>query len=406
MSDYNYTRQDDLTPRARRLWRILLPLLVLLLGTAIAAGLITSSPRAKPKAAARVATLVEVTPVTFASHPVMLSAMGSVVAEQLVSLQPEVSGKVVSLNAHFEPGSRVLKGDLLLNIDDADYRLALASATSDVAQAEADLQLEQGNQLVAQKEYQLLGETVSEEELALMLRRPQLASAEATLAAARARLRSAELDLERTRVRSPLNAVVTARAVSLGSRVAPGSELATLVGSDRYRIEAALPSDQITWLQFPDTGQSGSVVRIYNRPVWGDETFRLGTLSGVNAALESEGRMAQALIRLDDPLDNRDGQPVPLLGSFVEVEIEGRPLANAAEIPRSTLHDGHRVWIMDEQGRLDIREVTVAFRQRDTVLISAGLSEGERLVTTTLSAPVQGMQLRLAEASTEQGREQ
>jgi len=407
MSDDTFKQDDDLTPRARRLWRILLPLAVLAIAGLIALAMVLSSPRARSKTPQRIATLVEVTPVVFARHPITISAMGSIVAEQQVALQAEVSGKVVSLNPQLEPGGRVRQGEVLVTLEDADYRLELESAASDVAQAEAALQLEQGNQLVAEKEYQLLGETVSEEELALMLRRPQLASAEATLAAARARFQRAALEVERTRVRAPFNAVITARSASLGSRVAPGTELATLVGSDSYRIEAAVPSDQLSWLELPRDTPATENVQIFNRPAWGPDISRVGTLIGIGAQLESEGRMAQALIRLDRPLDRgKDGsQPLPLLGSFVEVEIEGRTLDHAAEIPRSALHDGDQVWVMDSAKHLDIRTVTVAFRLRDTALITHGLEENERLVTTQLAAPVAGMQLRLAENRTEQSRE-
>ncbi|PLY00891.1 MAG: efflux transporter periplasmic adaptor subunit [Desulfuromonas sp.] len=407
MSNNHYERNDDLTPHASRKWRILLPMGVLVLCALIAAALFISRPRAKSKTPQRIATLVEVAPVHFAPHPTQLSAMGTVVAEQQVALQPEVSGKVVALHPRLEPGGRVKKGEVLVTLDDTDYLLARESAASTVAQAEANLQLEQGNQLVAEKEYQLLGEPVSDEELALMLRRPQLASAEATVAAARAQLNRAALDVERTRVRAPFNAVVISRAVSLGSRVTTSTELTALVGSDRYRVEASVPSDQLQWLELSGPDTDGAQVRIFNRPVWGPEVSRAGTLISVGAQLESEGRMAEVLIRLDRPLDSGpDGDlPIPLLGSFVEVEINGRELPNAAEIPRSALHDGDQLWVMDAEQRLDIRSVEVAFRMRDSVLIRSGLQEGELLVTSQLAAPVAGMQLRLAENSTEQTRE-
>jgi len=407
MSNDDYERNDDLTPHASRTWRILLPAGVLVLCALIAVALVVSKPRAKAKKPQRIATLVEVTPVHFTPHSIQLSALGTVVAEQQVALQPEVSGKVIALHPRLEPGGRVRKGAVLVTLDDTDYLLERESAASAVAQAEADLQLEQGNQLVAEKEYQLLGEPVSDEELTLMLRRPQLASAEATVAAARAQLNRATRDVERTRVRAPFNAVVTSRAVSLGSRVTTGTELAALVGSDSYRVEATIASDQLKWLEHPDPDTSGAQVRIFNRPVWGADVSRTGSLISIGAQLESEGRMAEVLIRLDQPFDTGpNGElPIPLLGSFVEVEISGRELPSAAEIPRSTLHDGDQVWVMDAENRLAIRTVEIAFRQRDNVLISSGLADGDLLVTSQLSAPVAGMQLRTAETRTEQTRE-
>ena len=112
--------------------------------------------------------------------------------------------------------------------------------------------------------------------------------------------------------------------------------------------------------------------------------------------------MARLLIEVADPLARANGAedlPQLLLGSYVRVDIEGRALPRAALVERSLLQDGDHVWIMDDDNRLDIRPIEVAFRSLDYVLATGGIEAGERLVTSTLPSPVHGMALRLIEAT-------
>jgi hypothetical protein len=113
--------------------------------------------------------------------------------------------------------------------------------------------------------------------------------------------------------------------------------------------------------------------------------------------------MARLLVEVSDPLAlqvSTKGQPVLLLGSYVRVEIAGANLPHAAAIERDLIHDGKHVWIMDDQGTLDIRSVDIAFRGQDKVLITDGIRDGELLVTSNLPSPVQGMSLRLKDSET------
>jgi hypothetical protein len=104
---------------------------------------------------------------------------------------------------------------------------------------------------------------------------------------------------------------------------------------------------------------------------------------------------------VDDPLQLKNktaGKPKLFIGSYVRVEIEGQELDSVISLDRSVLRDGDHVWIMDPDNRLEIRQVEVAFRSRDQVLITGGVQAGERLVVSSLAAPVQGMALRTRDA--------
>jgi RND family efflux transporter MFP subunit len=390
-------------PKANLL-RLLLPVIVIVISALVAVWMMQSGPKAKPRAKTRNAVLVEVRPIELAPHTTTVSVMGTVKPQREVALKPRVSGEIIKLSENLIPGGRFDKGEELLAIDPIDYQLVVRQLASEVARVEADMQVELGRQRVAQKEYELLGESVSEVEKTLMLREPQLESNQALLEGTRARLDQAHLDLKRTSVRSPFNAVVMSREVNLGTRVSPSTTLATLVGSDSYWVEAPIPASQLQWISISqEDNDSGSPVRIYDSVAWGPNRSRIGQLVGLTAKVEENGRMAKLLAEIPDPLSlqpTSSEQPKLLLGSYVRVEIEGKLLSKAAAIERDLIHNGEQLWIMDEEGRLDIRTVEIAFRGQDQVLVTGGVSHGEKLITTNLPSPVQGMTLRLKETET------
>lgn len=390
--------------RGTALLRLLLPLFVVIVSAAVAAWLMQSGPKAKPRAKVRNATLVDVRPIEFGPQTTTVSVMGTVKPQREVVLKPQVSGEVTEISDNLLPGGRFTKDEPLLSIDPSDYELIVKQLASEVARVEAEMQIELGRQRVAQKEYELLGESVSSEEKSLMLREPQLESNRAVLAGARARLEQAQLDLQRTTVNAPFNAVVISREVNRGTRVSPSTLLATLVGSDSYWIEAPIPSSQLKWISTGQQGQgAGSTARIYDTAAWGSDNYRTGQVIGLTAMVEENGRMAKVLIEVPDPLalQSPPGERSRLMiGSYVRVDIEGRTLPHAAAVERDLIRDGDRLWVMDDQSRLDIRQVEIVFRGQDQVLVSGGIAAGERLVTNNLPSPVQGMALRLEEIDT------
>ena len=387
------------------LLRIVLPVLVLGIGLFAAFWMMKTGPEAKPRTKSRNAALVNVVPIEFKSHQVLIDAMGTVRPEQEVLLKPQLSGEIVEINDEFLPGGYLPAGEVLLKIDETDYRLAAEQIQDEVSRAETELQLERGRQLVAIKEFELLGEALSEEEQALMLRQPQLDSLRAALSAANSRLRQAEINLQRTEIRAPFNAVVLSRQVNLGTRVTTGSDLARLIGTDAYWVEASVPVSRLRWIDIPQSRTDrGAAARIYDQAAWGSGVSRKGRVVRLSAALEEKGRMARLLIEVPDPLSLTPvnyRKPVLLLNSYVRVEIAGRQLDSTVALSRNLLRDNETVWIMDADDRLDIRKVEIAYRGEKEVFVATGLNPGERLVTSLLPAPVQGMPLRVPDDSGE-----
>lgn len=381
---------------------ILLPLAVVAGGAYATYHLATTGPKAKTGGGDdRNARLVEVIIAERRNEPTVVYPMGTVTPALRIDLQPRVGGEVVEVSERLIPGGLFSEGETIVRIDPTDFELVVSQRKADVSEKESLYQLELGNQLVAKSEYELLGETIREEDRDLVLRKPQLQSVEAAVQAAKAALAKAELDLARTEVRSPFNAILVSREANLGALVSPTTRLATLVGTDEYWVELSVPVDQLKWIEIP-RGEStaASKVRVYDEAGWGEGVFRTGRVIKLAGDLEEEGRMARVFATVADPLALREenaGAPRLLIGSFVSVAIEGRVLENVVPLDRTLLRDGDRVWVLGEDGALDVRSVTVAFRGPERVLISEGLESGERVVVTDLSAAVDGMPLRTTE---------
>ena len=131
--------------------------------------------------------------------------------------------------------------------------------------AEYAMKLELGHQAVAKREWELLnkGKPAQDMEKELALRQPHLNKVRANLAAAEAELKTAMLDLERTQIRAPFNAMVLSKSVDLGSQVTLQETLAELVGTDTYRIQVSIPVERLEWIQTPSqAGDPGSKARI------------------------------------------------------------------------------------------------------------------------------------------------
>ena len=378
---------------------VLLPLVVLGGGAWGTWYLVETGPKAQPKkGGGRNARLVEVEVACRSDVNTTIKAMGTVKPALQIDLQPRVAGEVIEVSEDWVPGRLYAEGELILRIDPTDYDLIVRQQKSDVAKVKSLYRLEVGNQTIAKSEYELLGETIREEDRDLVLRKPQLQSVEAAMETARAALAKAELDLARAEVRSPFNAIVVTGDAKLGAQVSAATRLARLVGTDEYWVELSLPVDQLKWIEIPRGDETGgSLVRVFDEAAWGEGVQRLGHVIRLAGDLEEEGRMARVFAAVADPLalgEENAGAPRLLIGSFVSVEIEGRTLDDVIALDRELLRDGDRVWVLSEEGTLEIRDVTVAFRGRGRVLISSGVEEGEMIVATDLSAPVGGMPLR------------
>lgn len=374
---------------------------VLLLSIFIAGRIIATRPQPQQKPVAIPVIPVEVMQAKRGPHVIHIEAGGTVIPSREVNLSPQVSGRVVELNDALVPGGFVEAGEALLRVDPRDYEFLVEQQKAQVARAEFTLKDELGRRAVAEQEWELLGKSIQTTEAGreLALRGPQLAQAEANLKAAQSALEQAELNLARTALSVPFNAQVRTEMVEVGQQVGPNTTVAVLTGTDTYWIQAAVPLDQLGYFRKPDReGRGGALAEIEVRTASG-VSKRQGQVVRLLNTLEDRSRMARVLIAVPDPLNLQSGsQETPLLlGTYVHVRIEGDRLNDVYTLPPTAMREGDRIWIMDENDSLEIREADIAWRQGGNVLLRKGLKDGERIVVSRIGAPLPGLKLQVIE---------
>jgi RND family efflux transporter MFP subunit len=394
-----------------RITKIVLPIVVLSMAIGCVAFLMANKIEPDRLDAVERSVPVEIAEIAHTTEQIVVEAQGTVMAAQQVQLRPEVAGRIVELSESLVPGGRFLAGQTVASIDERDYRVQLFAQQEAVARAKLALRQEQARQSVAEQEWELLEDTTPahESNRDLALRIPQIEQAEAAITAAEGALSKAELDLERCTITAPFNAVVLREQVDQGQLVNPQTEVATLIGTDVFWVQVSLPIEHLEWIEIPGSDvRHGSEVTVVHS-AGSVEILRTGRVERLLGDVDPAGRMARLLISVDDPLNLKGGHGTSdlplLLGSYVTVHIRGRSISDAIAIPRRALREvyvdganGARqgLWIMNGDDRLVTREAQVIWRTEKSVIVSNGFADGERLITSTISTPIEGMKLVIA----------
>ncbi len=365
----------------------------------------------------------------------------------------EVGGQVVNKADAFDTGRFVARGETLLRIDPTDYRqqrdaakaqLALIAARLAVldqqrANARRSLAIETDRLEVVQEQYQrtkdLFDQGLSsqneldadtermlqqkqavqriENDLALI--EPQRKQLLAEQGSVQVQLSQAMTALERTTCKAPIAGVVASDEVETGERVAPGTVCGEVYSLDVMEVAVSIPASELKWLGEVPLASSADDESLDATAIdalveWqggGEDRVRVtwpGKVVRVEPGLEAETRTARVIVRVDNPLGgdaNRietiDFSAHPLLdrNMFCRVEIEGRRLDRAFVLPRNAVRPDGTVFVVDENGRLRLRNVEVARFTRGEAIVraGAGLEPGLRVVTSYLTAPVLGMKV-------------
>ncbi|BCG63963.1 MAG: membrane fusion protein, multidrug efflux system [Methyloprofundus sp.] len=389
---------------AKRLLQWIPALLVLSIGFGLSYYWLTNKPKAKAKTAQKSIPLVEFIQPQVIDHPTTIQAMGSIIPARRVNLTSRINGMVTAVNPNFIPGGFLKKGEQIVQLDPTDYKLTIAEKENELAQAQFELTLEKGHQAIAQREFKLLSSQLDAQSKELVLRKPHLALAKSKVNAAQAALKQAQLNLQRTKTKAPFNSIILETNAQIGSWVSTfstGTPLVKLAGIDRFWIAATLPVKQLKYIDIPGINNTtGASVKISHKAAWEAQAYRTGTVIRLQAELEDTGRMAQIIIEVLDPLSqspaNKDAPPL-ILGSFVRADITGRILQNVVAIPDTLLYNGQQILLLSAKNTLSIINVKPVWKEHGKIFIAGSqLPDNARIISSPLTTPVQGMQLRIS----------
>ncbi|MBT8038695.1 MAG: efflux RND transporter periplasmic adaptor subunit [Xanthomonadales bacterium] len=372
---------------------IALSIVVVLVMVAIAQG-----KRPDRKDEGNQAVLVEAIQAEVSSLNFSVTSQGAVRPRTETTLVAEVSGQIVTVSPNFVPGGFFRKGEVLLQIDPSDYDTALLRAQANLASRQAQLSDWKARSEQALKDWQNLGR--SGEPSDLVLRKPQLAEAQAAVQAAQAELQQAERNLQRTRIRLPYEGLVRNKLVDVGQFVSPGTPLGVTFAVDRAEIRLPLSSSDLQFLELPSATRLDADKRV---PVVltsqnGGENGRwMGEIVRTEGVVDQASRVVYAVTEVVDPYRvlGQSLQDELKMGTFVRAEIEGRRVEDVVVLPRSVLLPDDTVLVANEDRKLEIRPVTVARAEPRQVYVSEGVESGEWVVTTSLDAPIPGTQLAI-----------
>jgi RND family efflux transporter MFP subunit len=327
--------------------------------------------------------------VAYAPVTMTVRAQGEVRPRNEIALVPQVSGRIVEVSDDFIDGGVIEEGELLVRLEDADYRSNLTRARARVAQAEQALAVERAEASLAARDYrELSGEDADPSDLTL--RRPQLARAEADLDAAKADLADAELAMERTRIRAPFTGRVRSTSADTGQFVQPGVSIGRVFSTDLAEVRLPLADQDLARLSLPfafeaEYGEGPKVS--FTGLAAGKERRWTGYVVRTDAAIDPTTRQIAAIAQVRDPygegmdrVTSEDGFPMAI-GLFVDAEIAGPRIPRAVVVPRLAVTNTGEVFVVAEDGTVEAREVQVAATSPEGVIVTGGLAPGERIIT-------------------------
>lgn len=350
--------------------------------------------------------------------PVYLDAIGKTVAREVVSIEPQVSGRVIKI--HFTDGADVKKGDLLFTIDPRPFEVNLQQARANLArstalkrQAEANLAkdtaqastgeierrryeqlVEQG--VVSRQQYdqvrtnsEALNATVSADVASVR-------SAEQAMKVDEAAIASAQVQLSYSYIRSPIDGRAGETLVDVGNVVTPGngqnSSMLVIQRIDPIYADFTIPQNDLSAVQRNMAqGTLRAEVRLPddpNNPVAGELTFL------DNAVQDTTGT-----VNLRATISNKDRKFWP--GRFVNIRLVLSTIHSAVLIPASAPQmsaKGQFVYVVSDDLTAELRPVVTGQRQGEQVVISQGVKSGERVVVQGQIAVIPGSKVSVADS--------
>jgi RND family efflux transporter MFP subunit len=360
--------------------------------------MIFAKPSPKPVQNKFVPPVVETMNAIPQSFKVRINSQGTVVPRTEITLTSEIPGKIDFVSPQIQSGSSFDKGDTLLILDQRDFELALIAAQSSMYQAQVVYEREVAESEVAKKEWSNIngGKASS-----LALRKPQLDQAKAALAAAEANYQRALLNVERTFIRAPFKGRVRNEYVDIGMVVSPGIPLAQIYAIDMIEVTLPIAESDIKFLSIP---LDGRVVSVSEQP----SMVLTSTFAGLSQAwrgkilrsaaeIDSKTRMLSVIGQVSVNSSKKSSIPIKV-GMFVNATIEGKSFNDIYVIPREKVRDGE-VWVLNNEGILSKRNVSVLRYEKDKALISDGFEKGDKVLLTRLDVLVEGMKLEKKDQS-------
>jgi multidrug efflux system membrane fusion protein len=325
--------------------------------------------------------------------PVYLDEIGKFVARESVSIQPQVSGRITEI--HFEDGADVRAGDPLFTIDPRPYQARFDAAQATLAQAKASLNLakiefDRAEKLVAMR-------AISRQDYDIKKNAAEVG--EAQVREAEAAVETAQLDVEYSLIRSPIDGRTGHRLVDIGNVVTPsGGPLLTIQRLEPIYADFTVTEGELSAVQRNMAQGSLKVEARLPDEDGGSEAPQGGELTFLDNAVQD----GTGTVKLRATIPNGNHRFWP--GRFVKIRLVLSTLPKAVLVPAAAPQmsaKGPFVYVVKEDDTAELRPVTLGQGQGDLVVIKDGLKAGERVVLNGQIAVTPGGKVRVEETPAE-----
>jgi RND family efflux transporter MFP subunit len=386
----------------RALLRAVLPILIVVGCVLIARYLIATKPQPAKFDVPATPIRVEAQTLQPRDYKVSLASRGTVQPRIESTFLPEVPGRIIEVSPSFYEGAFFEEGEVLVTLDPLDYRAAVTVAEGNVASAQAELLEEEARASQAEENWRKLGKDTAPSDL--VLRKPQLARAKASVAAAAAQLEKARRDLERSRIRAPYTGRILTKDVDIGHYVTSGTRLATAYAVDFVEVRLPLSSRQLAFVSLPEKRRGGKepaptelpAVTLTGEAAGHQHTWQ-GRVIRVEGALDSLTRQLFVVAQVDDPYaPSPAGRPPLKIGLFVDARIEGVTLRDVLVLPRHAVRADNEIILIDPATNTIVpTTIEPLFTDDEHVVIAGGGHEaavqpGAILCLTPITFPAAG----------------
>ncbi|MEJ8855308.1 efflux RND transporter periplasmic adaptor subunit [Variovorax robiniae] len=307
-----------------------------------------------------------------ADIPVILDALGTVTPLTTVMLRSQVSG--VMTDVLFKEGQVVKKGEVLARIDPRPFEQALMQANGTRVRDEAQLE---AARVTLTRYRTLLGQdSIARQDVDTQA--ALVKQLEGTVITDKAAEAAAKLNLDWTRITSPVTGRVGLRTVDPGNYVSAGGTtgIATITQMNPIDVQFSVPQDRVPEIEARMAQGAKLSVTALDRTR--ATTLDTGTFSTLDNIVDTTTGTVKAKARFD----NTKNTLFP--SQFVNIKLQLRTIAAAVVVPVTALRTagtGNYVYVINEDRTVSMRNVKRGDASVDSVVITEGLKEGERVVT-------------------------
>ena len=370
---------------------IIFPICIISLSVLLTMILILTKEDAKKEIFEKQPLSIETFKAKEVSHRIYIESESKIEPKFQLSLAPYVSGEIIYVSNFLDNGLIFNKGDLLIQIDSADYSIARINSKARLDVASLDYKLKEADSERSKEELNTYKYSNATD---LAKKIPQLKSSKSLLEAAKANYKKTILDLERTSIVAPFNGRVESNFSTKGMKVSPIDRLAIIYSADSFKIELPISISDIQHLGISKDASGfiqGADLKIDITSEIGNDIYKYsGKYSGISGIVD---QLTQT-VKMKVLLDNNDLTLPVDKGIFAESKIYGKTYDKVFVLPNQSINDDNEVYVVTDNILIK-QKVEIIKRYKDSTIVKSGIKNGDIINMTPISIYVDSMKVNV-----------